>query len=385
VPADPFPREELVAALVAAGRDPTDADSARTTALAAPAVSSATAGLWRVEARESSDGWSFVLKVVQHSGRGHAYWQSSDHESDPMYWRREPLAYASGLVDRLEGGLRAVRCFELAERADGSIALWLEDARDPATQWSLERYEWAARHLGRAQAAFLDAPTPQPAWLSRGWLEAYVERRAADLEAPIDSAEEDEPLVRTAFPESLVGWTQAVFADRRRLFAALRALPQTLSHLDYWPRNLFGAQAPSLDETVAIDWAFVGWGALGEDIGNLVPDSLLDFFVHPSDDRALTEAAIRGYALGLAEGGWDGDLELVRFGVVLSAVLKYLWMVPWLIRRARDPEALHRMEVQSGLPAEEVYRRRGETMYLLHALWNETAGLGAPASGAHVT
>src|SRR5262245_51467453 len=56
--------------------------------------------------------WSLVLKVVP----------SSISDDDPtawFYWKREPLAYQSGLLADLPGGLRAPRCFGVVELPDG--------------------------------------------------------------------------------------------------------------------------------------------------------------------------------------------------------------------------------------------------------------------------
>ena len=50
-----------------------------------------------------------------------------------------------------------------------------------------------------------------------------------------------------------------------------------------WPNNLI--RRPS-GEVVLLDWAFTGDGALGEDVGNLIPDSVLDLlFPHDALDE----------------------------------------------------------------------------------------------------
>jgi len=335
-------------------------------------VSSATGGVWRV-APGAEGAAAFVLKVVHRSDGGHEYWRSSEDPADPMYWKREPRLFASGLLDRLAGGLRAVCLHHAAARGDGSIALWLEDLPDPATAWPVERYGLAARHLGRAQAALVgEHRVPTEPWLSRGWLRAYVERRRQDVTDPTPVDLERTELSRVAFPEPLGDWAREVLARSDGLFAALDRLPQTLCHMDFWPPNLFGGD----DETVAVDWAFAGLGFLGEDIGNLVPDTMLDFFVDSRDGDALWDACVSGYLAGLRDGGWKGSDREVRFGVVAAAAVKYAWMVPWLLRRSADPAAVADLERRSGLPGAEVYRRRGEVMRQIHDRWLATPGLG---------
>src|SRR5262249_54285872 len=108
-------------------------DAWRCEPLAHTANSSATRGLWRVRSVSSTGvtseppAWSVVLKVVHHSTEGHPYWLSSDDPEDPMYWKREPLAYASGLPSSLGDSFRGPRLYRMSEQADGVVLLWLED------------------------------------------------------------------------------------------------------------------------------------------------------------------------------------------------------------------------------------------------------------------
>ena len=89
---------------------------------------SASSGIWRVRAGDRSA----ILKLVAHSTEGHVNWISGEEPSHWFYWRREVLAYESGLLATLPGDLRAPVCHLVAERDDGSVALWLEDLRRPS-------------------------------------------------------------------------------------------------------------------------------------------------------------------------------------------------------------------------------------------------------------
>lgn len=256
-------------------------------------VPAATAGVWLVRVGDDAA----VLKLVHLDSGGHERWPAAAEAGHPYYWRREVCAYESGLLDRLPGGVRAPRCRGRFERADGSVALWLELLSEPVR--SIEGYGLAARNLGRMQGTLAAAP-PDERWLSRRWLRAYLDLRL-DMTGP--RSEEQEAALR-----------------------ALEAGPQTLCHLDFYPENLFGDG----DETILVDWAYCGIAALGEDPGNFVPDALLDGFVPAEHADELERVVWDSYRSGLADAGWAGDEGAVRFAFCATPWLKYPWVPPAL-------------------------------------------------------
>jgi hypothetical protein len=290
------------------------------------AVASATAGLWSVRIADRSA----VVKLLAHAPAGGSpNWRSGDEESHWYYWRREAEAYGSGLLAGLGGGLRAPRCDLVADRGDGSVALWLEDLRgDPAASWSLDRYQQAARHLGQAQGEFIAGRRlPDDPWLSRRWLRSYLDQPLRRLTVPTDRELWRHPLLADWFPAPPAAALQAMRADRGRFLTALDRMPTTLCHHDFHPANLFDGGHGT---TAAIDWSFVGIGALGEDAGNLVPDAVLDFHVGPEDLDALYEAVAGGYAAGLRAAGWSGSDATVRLAMSATMAAKYAWIGPAL-------------------------------------------------------
>ena len=255
----------------------------------------ATAGLWHV----SSDADSAVLKLVAAAGGRDSRWPASTDPDDPYYWRREPLAYTSGLLDRLVGGLRAPACRAAVERPDGSVALWLEDVPEPPS-WTAEVLGTVARRLGRAQAAFA-ADLPTERWLSRGWLRAYL----ALHEAPDPEAE--------------------------TVLERLDALAHTLCHHDLHPANVLAE-----DATVVVDWAYCGLATLGLDAGVLVADGIADGAFAPELGDAVAAAVWEGYARGLGDTGWAGDLDGVRFAFLRGTALRLSWLAASLPYIADD-------------------------------------------------
>ncbi len=336
------------------------------------AVASATAGLWRVRIADHSA----VVKLLAHApGGGSPNWRSGEEESHWYYWRREAEAYRSGLLAGLGGGLRAPVCELVAVRGDGSVALWLEDLRgDPASSWSLDRYYRAARHLGEAQGEYIAGrPLSDEPWLSRGWLRSYLDQPLRRLTVPIDRALWRRPLLADWFPAPPIAALQAMRADRGRFLAVLDRMPKTLCHLDFHPANLFDGGHGT---TAAIDWSFVGIGALGEDAGNLVPDAVLDFHVGAEDLESLYEAVAGGYAAGLRDAGWSGSDAIVRLAMSATMAAKYAWIGPALAQAVVEGR-----ELLNGRPINEAVSWWVPTVGFLLDRAREARELDAQAQG----
>jgi len=262
--------------------------------------------------------WSAVLKVCP----------PEDEVSDPGAWdapRREALAYGSGFLDQLPGPLVAPRCLGLIDRPDGSVWLWLEEIVDECPgPWNIDHFNLAARHFGRFNGAYLAAGTlPNHAWFSRNWLRRYIEAEGVAA-ATIEVAADAPPLLRQCFPPPVTIRLRELWADRESYLTALDRLPQTICHLDAFRRNLFARRsADGQEQTVAIDWAFAGVGAVGAELTPLVQGSLDFLEVRDCAPRELAEAALAGYLTGLRESGWDGDERLARLGFLATAALLY--------------------------------------------------------------
>jgi hypothetical protein len=310
-------------------------------------VASATAGIYRVRYGERSA----VVKVLAPSSPGHEKWQAGVDDGHWYYWRREGEAYASGLLDTLGGGLRAPDCPLVADRPEGSVAVWLEDLRGaPASTWTIERFGLAARHLGAAQGEFVAGrPLPTQAWLSRRWLRSYLSQRDADMPLLRDPDAWRRPALDAWGSRRLADDLVALRAHQPRFLGVLDRLPATLAHLDLHPANMFDGGGGT---TAVIDWAFVGIGALGEDAGNLVPDAVLDFHVAPERLEELHAAVAEGYEEGLRAAGWNGPTGLVRLAMAAAMAAKFAWIAPAVLRSAVDGrDVLNGRAFADALPA----------------------------------
>jgi hypothetical protein len=258
--------------------------------------------------------WSLILKTLLPEG-GSAKVSAWD------YYRREAEAYVSGWLDELPGGLAAPRCFGVLDQPEGTCWMWLEEiAEEIGPQWPLEHYGLVARHLGQFNGAYLvDRPLPGWSWLSSDWLRGWVELSAPAMEPLRDALAS--PWGRRWLPEEDRDQYFHLWAGRGLYFDALDRLPQTICHFDIFRRNLFARKTVDGDEqTVAIDWAFVGRGPIGADLNPLVWMSMALGGVGLDKAQELEETVFEGYLEGLHEAGWQGDPLQVRLGYTAASV-----------------------------------------------------------------
>jgi hypothetical protein len=331
-----------------------------------------TAGIWRIRAGSLST----VLKVVSPPGVRATLeeWNSSEDPSHWNYWEREALAYERGVTSVYSAaGISGPRLLSLNRRPNGEVSLWLEDAQSedgsvPGTRWRMEDYRRFAYGLGLAQGSLaLTGSALDHPWLTRRFLRDYVLSKQMERSILYSDEAWRRPLVRDNFPSGLRRGLVRLHEERERFFSLMERLPRTLCHLDVWPNNLFARKDGTF---TLVDWSFVGEGALGEDIGNLVPDSVFDLFVPARKLAVLEREVFGGYLSGLRQAGWDGDERMVRLGMCASAV-KYGWLGPLMLQRASNASQLG-YGGRETVDAERLYAERGIALAFL-ASWAEEA------------
>jgi hypothetical protein len=303
--------------------------------------------------------WSVVLKECNDPGQ--------DEHHDPRsqdYWKREFLVYASGLLEDLPPGVRAPRCYGTQEHADRTAWLWLEDVTDAhAGPWPVERYALAARHAGQFNGAYLAGrPIPDRPWLSIGIARSFFEWLGPQLERVGEFR--DHPLVRREWPDpALLDRSLRLWREREAFYAALARLPRTLAHLDLARCNLFAARGPDgADETVAIDWAFTGTAAVGEELAALACASAFLLREHADRVRELGETCFEGYLTGLRDAGWRDDARLARLGYAAGLIRYAGTITPSAIG---DPAVMAWLEGAWGPYPATVDRWMGARRYIL--------------------
>jgi hypothetical protein len=274
-------------------------------------------------------GATRIRKQLRAPGGTGGSWAGSAHPRHWNYWRREAEAYRD---DELRQQLRAAGLGlpdgEVEDAADGAV-LWLEDVHGrPGREFGLDDHAALARACGRWQAA---PPDDRP-WSSKDFLRAYSTSRPVRWDLLDDDAAWQRPLVRELWPDGLrPAWAHLV-AHREDLLRLVEQAPRCRCHLDLWVSNEIRRPDGSF---ALLDWAFTGDGAVGEDIGNHIPDAVFDLFWPAERLPELAEACIGAYLEGLSEGGRRGDADRVRT-TVLACGVKYAWLLPLLLERAAD-------------------------------------------------
>jgi hypothetical protein len=274
------------------------------------------------------------------------------------YYKREADAYGSGWLDDLPGGLAAPRCFGVVEHPDGTCWMWLEDVRDKFdSQWPLEHYGVVARHLGQFNGAYLAGrPRPEGAWLSANWMRQFVETSAPAIEPLRNSLAH--PLIARWFPGEDSVRVFRLWEERELYLGALERLPQTICHFDIFRRNLFARKtANGDDQTVVIDWAFVGRGPIGADLQPLIFASLLFYEVGLDRAQELEGIVFEGYLEGLRDVGWRGDPRQARLGYAAARIRYWFAETGRWLALMHDESLVARVEQAGGRPVGEILDR----------------------------
>lgn len=241
-----------------------------------------TGAVVRLTGRARSGGRECDFAMVRKEFRPPTTGRHAAAAADPRhwaYWRREPLAYQSGILPT-GPGLAAPRCYGVVDDV-----VYLQEVAGPR-----ESPQVAAVRLGGWQAA---AAIPDLPWLAGRQLAQRI--AASDL----DWSEVD------ADPRLAMIW-----ARRHELLAELRHVPAVLSHGDFHIGNLVAVGAT----TVVLDWATLGISPVGADLAHLALSTLDDL--------------VDSYLAGLASRFDPGAVHIgYRATVALTGASRAHWML----------------------------------------------------------
>ena len=299
------------------------------------AVNPATLGLYRLTgvARVGSAenvAWAAVLKVVGDVDLSGTRLDVDflHNPQDWNYWRREAVAFRSGLLDGWPGPLVPVRCLAVDEPAPEVVWIWLEACDNARTggRWTLASHALLAHDLGAFAAQWANrAPsTTEHPWLAQRWLRdsmATLRAGAVDHVLGHDACWQH-PLLADVMPAGTPRRVGRLFGEAEGLLAALESLPTTLAHHDTQASNFF-LRDPSDDQarTVGIDWGFLGLAPVGHDLGCHLSSNIGTWGIDPREAADLDRASTPAYLQGLGDFGWQGDERAVMFARAASAAL----------------------------------------------------------------
>jgi aminoglycoside phosphotransferase (APT) family kinase protein len=307
---------------------------------------SVTGGVFRVH----GDDFSIVVKIVRHGTDTdpNGLWVSGEAPSHRNYWKREWLAYSSGLLDALPGELRAPRTLLATEPAEDECWIWMEDVEGrPGSEWVVDDYDSVAFDLATTQAAYACGRSvlPKHDWLSHDWLRGWVETLGHQMAAIEDDSLWTEDW--QAPMAALRGRVCQLWGAREELLKIVDSAPQTVVHLDFWPTNIIAADDGT---TVAIDWSQVGIGSIAQDLDQLTLDPV---WMHVLPDASLDELeahVLPGYLSGLRSSGVDIDEASLRRCYAAAASIHYAPLAAFQAITANQPADIESSERRHGLP-----------------------------------
>jgi len=292
-----------------------------------------TAGLFRFNGQgQSAKGkrpWRVVLKWINNPK------QWSQQPGEASYWRREIMAFQSGLLEELPPGVRAPRCYGVMENEDGAW-VWIEYIQEATgKQWSLDYFQRTARQLGRFQGAYLcGTPLPSQPWLCQpffgvGWAEQNG--WSGFMNPEFEQNAWKLPIVQGALDDKQKLRLLQLIVENLRFDLVNNRLPQVLCHNDVHRKNFMWSHSPQTgeEELIGVDWAFTGPGAAGNDLGGLVGNSMYFFDYDPYDVETLEAALLDGYLAGIAEHRVEIDPRLVRLGYLISLSFWMEYLPGW--------------------------------------------------------
>ncbi len=317
-------------------------------------VGPGTLGIFQMTGEANTDGgpcpWSVVAKVMELGAKSEMFAHTTPDQ--------EVQAYEHGLLAAISAAIpfdrsfRAAKHYGISEVAGLGTILWVEDlSAAPPPPWDDATYVEVGRHIGHFNANWeLNKPERQKWFLDDGFtsrIEPQLNNYGSIGDFTYDA------LVERAAPPDVVRNMSRLAETMPLVLEVLNAGPRPLSHVDTQPRNLFPMPLERCGfETVAIDWASIGYAPLGTDAAQLVGSSLTWCEIGVERGVRLLERALDGYLTGLEEMSWSGNADLVRLAFMTSAITRAagnltftsnIWM--------GHPEAEVPTAVLMGLPA----------------------------------
>lgn len=280
--------------------------------------------------------------------------------------QREIEVYRSGVFSSICGGIRAAQCYAIQEK-DGLQLMWLEDlSHAPQPPWSSEQYIETAYHLGQFNGYWPSESLPDWRWLNHGSLRQALKKQAFQEALERLHQLQSHPVIAQVAPPDIAASTLQLWDEIDRLLEKVEQSPKGICHLDCHPRNLFPMHSmPGKSYTVAVDWAEVGIGPYGIDVGHLLIEAVKKMTIPSEQLRVLIEQSFEAYINGLTEVGWAGNVEQVRLTYLTRIGGEAIRNLVAVILAVENPEIRNVIENLAKASLEETAAHRAEAQAFL--------------------
>jgi Phosphotransferase enzyme family len=270
--------------------------------------------------------WSLVLKIIQPEN------VEKNNVQHHNYWKREALVYESGILTSLPNNIKVPKCYNIEEKSNGSIWIWMEDINEENNEcWSDEEYAFAARQLGFFNGVYVTGKKiPEQPWLCCTWLKSWVNGCKQYASDPLLYYSQVQ--IHNNFDYIWDSYIN-LNANIHNYLEALSRLPRVLAHQDLSRQNMYITYEGSERKWTLIDWQFLSISGLGEDLGKLFGIALSQGNIPSEEADYYRDLLFENYIEGLIDAGWNGDIELPRYGFYASFALRSVWEVPKLIKK----------------------------------------------------
>jgi len=317
--------------------------------------------------------WSLILKGLRESD-----YPGACDPASWSYWKREALAFESGLVAHLPGALSAPRCYAVQEKPHHRVWLWIEDIQESTSTWSMADYNRAACHLGQLNGAYLcgyPLPKAEP-WMTWGrtrpWT-ATVQSWLAEFDQYAQT-----PAAQRVYRGDALARVRRQWAHPESMLQAFERLPVCFCHHDAFRRNLLARRTDGGGEqTVAIDWALTGFGRVGEEAGVTTAYPAGSPEAPAGRVRELDAAVFAGYVEGLGASGWRGEPRQARLGYAVNALVMATFGSFYRVRSAATPEGARQMEEAWKRPLDDIIENGAQALSFFLDLGDEAYQLAA--------
>ena len=327
-----------------------------------------------ISAKECQRDWAIFVKILR-SPEGFPLPDGStlsreyaETQNAFIYWRREAFIADHTLLTDLPAGLATPHSLGITQISATEIGLWQEMLPPDNQTWTLTDYRETAYRLGQWQGqTVITASSNQRQaklpWLSQNWLSSWVSNALAHIYSMIEELNSwQHPLLLTHFTSDELAQLQRLWATRQEMLTQIDRLPQALCHLDAHRANMMWRD----DQLILLDWANVGYAALGEELAAFVGATLWFDQVPIAEAEALETAVFNGYLAGLQAEGWDGDVADVWQAYRCHMPLRYAINALFnMLRTAVEPGFGEAWEQRADQPLVNILSREADYVRFL--------------------